>query len=120
MHRVAPRSAEASAVNDSFAFLKGSLVSDKFSHFNPFTPDSAKPKIDNFSKNYKRDKIEKKNSRGVKYYLAAFQRMVTVDGSVHGIKGKKTLYHPRFHSESQTVNDSGTRSYAHMGTKKID
>ena len=30
--------------------------------------------------------------------------MVTLYGSVHGVKSKKTLCHPRFHSGSQRVN----------------
>ena len=31
--------------------------------------------------------------------------MITLKGSIHRIKSSKTLYHPRFHSESQRVNN---------------
>ena len=33
--------------------------------------------------------------------------MVTLEGSVQIIKGWKTLYHPRFHSGSQRVKQTG-------------
>ena len=58
----------------------------------PFTPDSAKSKMDKFSKFTNWLKLE--NSTTVMYYSTAFQLMVTHWHSVHRIKWWKNLHHP--------------------------